>query len=252
MTFEKGVERLVTRLQVDLESEVDTTDNEKMAYELILGAKQVSRDAYLFWKPQASLVLTHADALATAPEYSTLNPNICTEPIFECRGVYINGQWLTFYSLPDFEQAIPEYFNTTASSNPSIWTFVESERIRISDPANSTARAATNYIRGFAEYPTWTYNLYSQTEMLGPSTMHLAYVNKAALNLSLSNTATDEGRQRRIDYEREYSLLIYGGKDRNGQWVKGIQSTNLERVRPLTSKQGMGQQRRRFGVGNLR
>lgn len=254
MTFGQAVARLITRVRVDLEAEIDDGNLEEVAAALIHGAKRTSRDAYLFWKTKADLSLGHADALATAPEYNLLNTNICEHPIFQPEGVHINGAWLTRMDLPDFESAYSDYYNQSTSANPSVWTCVEAETIRISEPPNSTAIAATdNFVRGWAEYPLWNYGNYKDAEMLGPSTVHLAYVNRAALDITVSYAATEEGYARRKNMEREYSLTIYGGRDINGSFVAGLREKNLQRVRPLRSSMGAGQQRNRrfFGIGNF-
>lgn len=251
MTLAEAVARLRTRVRVDLEAEVDLDDNEVAAEELVKGAKRTSRDAYLFWKMKADLTLGSAAALATAPEYNLLDPDICASLMFHIYDLHVNGDWITRVTEPEFEIAAMDYHNETAAAKVNIWCPIGLETVRISPPLNSTGYGASdNFARGFIEYPTWDYGNYSGTEMLGAPHMHDLYVDNAALAISVSYVASTEGLQRRAAIERNYSMKVFGGKDAMGNFREGLQGKNLERVRPLTRKATGGLHRRVFTVGH--
>lgn len=247
MTLEEGVVRLRTRLNVDLEAEIDVDDNELCALALMRGAQKVSRAAYLFpvWE---------ADFNLTADEPIYITTAACpTDLIFEVEEVHINGQWLEMLTPAQFRRSVGDYHSESSHSNPGIWMKYGPDSIRISQPPNSTAVAASdNFVKGWGLHPLWGYGNKHGTEMLGPEIAHDLYVNRAVLDNSVGNVSSDEGIKRRREIEREYSLLIYGGRDAAGNIVQGLKDQNLEQYKPLMREHRAGQRRRLFGIGHRR
>src|SRR3990167_4762397 len=224
MTLVQAVERLRSRVRVDLESEVDLDDNVVATTALMSGAQLCSREAYLFWELQSTLTLT-----ASEPEYNLLSA--CAHRIFEPRSVHINGNWLDHKMYPDFVRAIGDYQSESSNSTPGMWTMVDPDTIRISQPPNATAVAASdNFVAGFREHALYTWTDNQATELQGAGIHHQLYVDRAALDITVSYTRSPEGIAARKEIERHYSLKVYGGYDANGQYVQGLKYANLDRV----------------------
>lgn len=241
MTLQESIERLRTRLQVDLESEVDLDDNVQATEEIVRAAKEVSRETYSLWDSYVAIHL-----IADVAEVNLLNvASSSTVPYLDrsmhhIYGVHVNGSWLNFQDPSEFfTNYNTSYYNEASNAHPGVWTWAGSDVIRLSAPPNATAVAASdNFTLGFAEHDVYDYANYKDVELQGPSATHLMIVDKAAINVSLSYVSTAQGLQRRGQIEKAYA-----------ERASFYKAQNLARQRPLKRKAGAGTQRRVFGIG---
>lgn len=235
------------RLNVDSEAEFDIDDNEACALALSLAAQEVTREGYVLpvWEAALTLVADQAEYVLTTACAADL--------IFEAEEIHVNGNWLQRLLPQDFRRAVGDYHTESSHSKPGFWTPVGPDKIRISQPPNSTAVAASdNFVKGWALHPLYTFGQNNDDPFLGPVNAHQLYVDRAVLDNSVGNVASQEGMARRREIERKYSLRINGGRDANGQEVQGLKNQNLELYKPLMRQHRAGSRRRFFGIGNPR
>jgi len=243
MTLAEAIEKLRKRIDYDLESEEDlTNDPERAARELSKGAKEVSRECYHLYTSRANLTLTQDKA-----EYNLLDPNVCEKEVFDlvayeddpAGGVHIAGSWLTYQKWETFRRALPDYFKET-SSTPAFYTIIPPSTLRISPPPNSSAVSASdNFVVGFYLHPTYTWAKNKDTELLGDELYHDLYINRALLSLVLANL-DDENAKRWSLFRAEYEAR-----------VNALRAFNLAKYKPLRRKAGAGNERVLFHLGEI-
>jgi hypothetical protein len=233
LTLAEAITSLTTRLDLDQESEIDTTDTTKMTAAIMRAAEEFSRDSYAFWTWDSALTLTAND-----PDYSSLNTSHSVKRIFHVYGVFINGSWLTECNPRQFMRLHPSYKSETSVSNPYDYVLTQPSDIRIAAPPNATAAAATNHLIGFCLHDLYTYAANSATELQGPADLHDLIVDRAFLTLSKSYMADEEGRERRRVVASEYFPR-----------VKAHKALNMSIYKKEKVYGAMGQTRRIYDIG---
>ena len=131
MTLAQVITKTIARLTVDLESEVDTTVNEDMATAVSLAAKQWTRDTLCLWSYKSAMTPTTGNA-----QINLLDPTKCADLVFLCRGVHINGSWLTELDPQDLMPG-GDYDNFAANANsdtPGYWVPMAPGSIWLASP----------------------------------------------------------------------------------------------------------------------
>lgn len=222
MTLAQVITKTINRCRVDLDSDVDTADNDAMTLAVVQAAKEWSRDTLCLWTWRSTLTLSDGDF-----DYDLISA--AAVPVFRCYGVHINGQWLSEL-LPQNTQPGGEnedYWNRASSSNPNYWFPQLPTLIRLYEPPNATAVAASdNFVIGFHEHAVYTHAANQGTEMQGPAIYHDLIADRAALNIAISYVSSEEGvtRYRMIEEryltkcEKLYSLneSVYRKRSRRG------------------------------------
>lgn len=232
MTLEKAIDRLKTRVEVDLEAEIDLENNEALADEITRAAKQFWRDSYYSYEVALPFTL-----VADQPAYDTLVS--ASKPVFHAWDLYINGTWIFYYPWPEFRRLNSTYATESSNSKVAMWTHTGPTEIRLSPPPNSTAvNASGNIMAGFVEHPTLHFGNDREVELSGAEVTHLTIVNKAAVNMTPSHVASAEGIVRRNSFIKEYQ-----------EATEKMRNENLERVKPLTRRSNPAKRGRIFTYG---
>lgn len=233
MTLKDCITRLRTRLEVDLETEIDLTDNNEATKHIQIAARQVSRNSCAFYTANAVLTLAAND------QQIDLLSSKCSVRIHRVEGVYINQGWLTRCRHSEFFDTFTDYLTATPTPSPTYFTAIKDDVILLDRPINSVGAAATNYARGFMEHRDLTYSVDQNLEMDGPDTYHLLYVNQAVLNLSLGTVSGSEAMQRRAMIQQELDDKVMRAKIANLSAFKSLRKRamagNVRRIGTITN-----------------
>ena len=235
MTLRQAVTRLRTRFEIDLDAEFDVENDAECVRELMVAAKEVSRDSYLLWTWKAALTLITGE-----PEYNLLTSTVCAKPVFHPYLVYLNGVELVECQWDEFVAQNPNYFSASNNSNPWCWVRTPPSIIRLADPPNATAVAySNNFVVGAVEHDEYNITDHENIELQGPKVMHDLIVDKCFLNNSKSYVADTPGYARRANTEKAYN-----------EKTEKFQAENKSRYRKLRIKATAGLTRRTFGPGD--
>lgn len=194
MTLTEAVERLRTRVEIDLESEVDLGDPNVAARHLIRGAQLVTRQTFCLYEPKAPLTLAANDQ-----RIDLLGTQSGSYRIFRLDkdGLYINGQWVYQRRMQEFYADYPDYLTATANAKPDGYLQFEDNTVMLDRPIDSVAAAASNYAKGWREHAAYTWAANKDDELEAPQIYHLLYVDETALEITKSYAAGSEAMQRR-------------------------------------------------------
>jgi len=238
LTLSEARERVRTRLDVDLEAEVDLDSPDDFTEEFNVALAEVARATYFLWTWRSNLTLVADD-----PDYDLTAVGVCSEPVFDCYGVHVNGVWLEEQEPETFFQDRPNYFSESSATRPAVWIRMTDAQVRIAPPPNAAAVAASdNFVIGFAEPLPYTWSSESRgkdTQLPGTKVIHQMIVDRLALNLSVSYAFSEEGYRRRGLFEKEYVRR-----------AERFESRNLAKAKPLRRKAGGGSVRRIYQLGD--
>lgn len=236
MTLHEALTKVAKRCEVDLDSEVDTSDLVALADAFAVSARRVSRETYFLFTDNATLTLTEDE-----PKYDLLDSDICSYPVFDCRRVHINGVWLPETRWVDFVDSYTTYFSDDSAASISLYVPFMPSSIRLYPAPNSTAVAATdNFVVGYYLHPTYTYSAYKDTELLGPEEFHDAMVRECALDITEAYFEANGGSEK-------WTLMA----ERNAKMKEEWKIQNLNQFSPAQRQGALGRTRRIIGIGDL-
>lgn len=233
MTLAKAVERLRTRVEVDLDAEVDLDQNSVAVDELLEGANRVLKVIH-------GLFTTSAVVLdSTNLSFDTLDANVCSARIWKIDegGVMVNGTWLTEYLPRDFHASFPIYTTNPHADTPAGYYLVQESKFQISAALTTAGAAGDHLVRGWRLHEVYDYDNYQNTELEGPSEWHELYIDSAAIAATKSFN-TETGARRRKDLMAEHGEVLKDLAKRH------LAKYKRERIQPM-----VGTERSVFGIG---
>ena len=233
MTLQEAITLFRTRVDVDQDSDFDTSDNDACTDALMRAAFRVSRDTYWLYTWRSSLTLA-----PSGTEYDTLNPTVSTQQVFDVYGVHINGGWGTEMRGRQFIECYLNYYNAASQATFPYYTRSAPSIVKLPAPPTTVAiNAIDNFIMGFRLHTNYTYSS-SGVELEGPQEMHELIVDRAYLDNTKSYIASDEAYTRRAIIEKDYN-----------DKTKSYRIFNLANFKKEQRIAGAGTTRRIYGIG---
>jgi len=228
-------------------SEVDTSDMEAMTTEIMSAAREVSRDTYFLFTDHAALALsTCTSGASSGAVIDFLDLDVCEKPIFDVKGVHINGAWLVEMQWARFVDGNPSYYSETARANVASYVLTAPSKARLSPPPNATASGATdNYAIGYHLHELYVYhgtvgsnNVVGNkdSELQGPQEFHDLIVNRTALNISEAYMSGESALIRRNNLEKHYREKAEGYRTFNlSTFKKSVPKGHIGGTRRISS-----------------
>ena len=238
MTLSESIDRLRTRVEIDLESEVDLSDPHAATVHLIRGAQMVTRETSCLYEPMAPLTLTAGDQVI-----DMLGTQSGPMRIFRIHGdgIFINGNWLDECRMQEFYQANYTYQAAAQNDHPTAFIAFQDDKVLLDFPVSAVAAAASNIVRGWREHKTYTWADNENSQMEAPEVYHMLYIAKTALEITKSYSASPEGLQRRALIQTD----LYGDGRTPGKIPKFLEN-NMSAFVDTRRQANAGKTRRVF------
>lgn len=236
MTFAEAVTLFQTRVEVDTDSDFDSTNTTSCEEAIMRAAYRWSRDTYCLYTWRSALTLS-----ASATEYDTLGGSAITaEAVFDVYGVHINGYWSEEMRGRDFINCYSDYYLASGQATFPHYTRSAPSIIKLPALPSSAAVSATdNFIMGFRLHATYAHSQ-SGSQLEGPIEMHEMIVDRAYLDNTKSYISSDEAYNRRAIIENDYNTKALKYK-----------SFNLANFKKEQRRAGAGNTRRIYGLGGF-
>lgn len=229
----RAIERLRRHLLVNLDSELDLS-NDALAMEALMeGLRWGSREALTIWAQRAALSLAGMDG---ERELDLLSADVCAMPVFDPFAVRVNGRDLWQIELVDLPVLVPNWHSASPSATPSYWMLLPDGKIQFDVPLTGAALTSPDsFVSGFAEHPEYTLPEHAQVELYGPKAAHMMYVDRAAIEAAIGLASDPDAqahlKQLRESYETRRSYFSH---------------RNAARARAFRRRDTAGRQRRPF------
>lgn len=225
MTFNQVVQKVILGANLDLDSDVDLSNETAVAEAVMFAAKEVSRKTYSLFDLNVPLTITAGTAT-----YDTIG-SVTTRKVFDIRGVHVKGNWLPAQTWEWLVENSPSY-TTASNAVPYCYVLTAPSNMRLVDPPNTaTANATDNFVIGYCLHDEYVWTTQNGIELQGPADFHDLVVDQTILNITRSYASDQEGYARRAEFERHLETK-----------AAKLKHFNLQKYTPL----------RRAAAGNTR